>query len=175
MTPADREIAARADPALGQYFLVSAEKLAKLVSAAGIRPTDDVLEVGAGIGTVARILPRSKSLTLVEFDNRLLGALRQNVPHAHVIHGDALEIISTMSFDVLIGNLPHRVTESLIEIMPHLSFRTAVLSVAESAGLAPLGAGLAWSEVTTVTGDDFIPPQPGVSRIIRVVPARESR
>ena len=171
MTPADRDIAARADPALGQNFLVSAAKLAKLVAAADIRPTDDVLEVGAGIGTVARELPRSKSLTLVEFDSRLLGALQENVPHAHVIHGDALEIISSMSFDVLIGNLPHHVTESLIGILPGLSFRTAVLSVAESADLGSLGDGLDWSEVTETTGEDFLPPQPVVSRIVRVAPA----
>ena len=74
--PTDREIAANADPKLQQHFLVSAEKLSKLVSAAGIRPTDDVLEVGAGIGTVARELPRSRSLTLVELDDRLIGFLR---------------------------------------------------------------------------------------------------
>ena len=29
--PSDREIAARADPQLGQHFLVSGEKLAKLI------------------------------------------------------------------------------------------------------------------------------------------------
>ena len=109
---------------------------------------------------------------MVEFDSRLLRSLRQNVPHAHVIHGDALEIVSTISFDVLIGNLPHRVTESLLEILPRLSFRTAVLSVGESADLDQLGAGLAWSEVTTITGDDFLPPQSGVSRLVRIVPAR---
>jgi 16S rRNA A1518/A1519 N6-dimethyltransferase RsmA/KsgA/DIM1 with predicted DNA glycosylase/AP lyase activity len=172
MTPADHEIAALADPNLGQYFLVSPEKLAKLVSAAGIRPTDDVVELGAGVGTVARTLPESKSLTLVEFDGRLLGLLQQNAPHARVVHGDALEIIRTISFDVLLGNLPHRVTESLLTMMPGLSFRTAVLSVAESADLGQLGAGLAWSEVARVTGDDFLPPQSGVSRIVRVVPAR---
>jgi 16S rRNA A1518/A1519 N6-dimethyltransferase RsmA/KsgA/DIM1 with predicted DNA glycosylase/AP lyase activity len=63
----DREIAALADPKLGQHFLVSPEKLAKLVAAAGIRPTDDVLEVGAGIGTVARALPESRSLTVCPF------------------------------------------------------------------------------------------------------------
>jgi hypothetical protein len=34
----DREMAARADPQLAQYFLVSAEKLSKLIAAAGIRP-----------------------------------------------------------------------------------------------------------------------------------------
>jgi 16S rRNA A1518/A1519 N6-dimethyltransferase RsmA/KsgA/DIM1 with predicted DNA glycosylase/AP lyase activity len=38
--PSDREIAAYADPQLQQHFLVSEEKLSKLVAAAEIRPTD---------------------------------------------------------------------------------------------------------------------------------------
>jgi 16S rRNA A1518/A1519 N6-dimethyltransferase RsmA/KsgA/DIM1 with predicted DNA glycosylase/AP lyase activity len=80
--PTDREIAANADPNFQQHFLVSVEKLSKLISAAGIHAEDDVLEVGAGIGTVARELPESRSLTLVELDDRLIGYLRQNVPHA---------------------------------------------------------------------------------------------
>jgi 16S rRNA A1518/A1519 N6-dimethyltransferase RsmA/KsgA/DIM1 with predicted DNA glycosylase/AP lyase activity len=171
----DREIAAQADPKLGQHFLVSPEKLSKLVSAAGVRPTDDVLEVGAGIGTVARELPRSRSLTLVEFDNRLFVYLRQNVPHAKLVQGDALEIIPTMQFDVLIGNLPHRVTESLLMIIPGLSFRTAVLAVGKATDLDQLGAGFCWSEVTTMTGDDFLPPQSGVSRVVRIVPASRNQ
>ena len=137
--PTDREIAANADPKLQQHFLVSAEKLSKLISAAGIRPTDDVLEVGAGIGTVARELPRSRSLTLVELDDRLIGFLRENVPHANVVQGDALEIIRLMSFDVLIGNLPNTVTESLLKLMPGLTFRVAVLAVGESTDLDQLG------------------------------------
>ena len=164
----DREIAARADPQLAQHFLISAEKLSKLIVAAGIRPTDDVLEVGAGIGTVARELPKSKSLTVIEFDKRLIGFLRQNVPHAKVLQGDALEIIQRISFDVLIGNLPNTVTESLLKLIPHMSFRTAVLAVGESTDLDQLGNAFSWSEITRTTGDDFLPPQPSVSRIVRV-------
>jgi 16S rRNA A1518/A1519 N6-dimethyltransferase RsmA/KsgA/DIM1 with predicted DNA glycosylase/AP lyase activity len=171
MKHGDDEIAALADPRLGQHFLVSAEKLAKLIAAAGIRPTDDVLEVGAGIGTVARALPSSRSLTVIELDERFIEFLSRNVPHAKVLHGDALEIIQRTSFDVLLGNLPHAVTESLLKLLPSLSFRTAVLSVAESADLDSLDAGFSWSEVTRTTGDDFLPPQPGVSRIVKVVPA----
>lgn len=175
MMPGDRELAAQADPEFEQHFLVSPEKLSKLVSAAGIRPADDVLEVGAGIGTVARELPRSKSLTVVELDDRLSRYLRQNVPHANVVQGDALEIISTMSFDVLIGNLPNKITESLLKVIPGLSFRTAVLAVGETTDLDQLGANFSWSEVTRITGDDFLPPQHGVSRIVRVVPANGKR
>ena len=171
MTNSDREAAAHADPKLYQHFLVSAEKLSKLITAAGIRPTDDVLEVGAGIGTVARKLPRSRSLTVIELDERLIGFLRQNVPHATVMQGDALDIIQSVPFDVLIGNLPNAVTESLLKLMPGLSFRTAILAVGESTDLDKLGSAFSWSEVTRITGDDFLPPQPSVSRIVRVVPA----
>lgn len=171
MTQSDHELAAYADPKFEQHFLVSAEKLAKLVAAAGIRPTDDVLEVGAGAGTVARALPESRSLTLVELDDRLIGLLSQNVPRARVLQGDALEIVQSVSFDVLIGNLPHAVTESLLKLMPGLTFRTAVLAVGESTDLDSLGPAFSWSEVARITGDDFVPPQVGVSRIVRVVPA----
>jgi 16S rRNA A1518/A1519 N6-dimethyltransferase RsmA/KsgA/DIM1 with predicted DNA glycosylase/AP lyase activity len=169
--PTDREIAASADPKFQQHFLVSEDKLTKLIAAAGIRPTDDVLEVGAGIGTVARGIPESRSLTLVELDDRLIGFLRQNVPHANVVQGDALEIIRLVSFDVLIGNLPNTVTESLLRLMPELTFRVAVLAVGESADLDQLGPDFSWSEVARITGDDFVPPQPSISRIVRVVPA----
>jgi 16S rRNA A1518/A1519 N6-dimethyltransferase RsmA/KsgA/DIM1 with predicted DNA glycosylase/AP lyase activity len=173
--PTDREIATNADPRLGQHFLVSTEKLSKLISAADIRPTDDVLEVGAGIGTVAREFPSSRSLTLVELDDRLIGFLRQNAPHANVVQGDALEMVRLRSFDVLIGNLPNKVTESLLKLIPELTFRVAVLTVGESTDLDQLGPYFSWAEVARITGDDFVPPQLSVSRIVRVVPAeRES-
>ena len=149
---------------------MSRGELSTLVAAAGIRPIDDVLEVGAGIGTVARELPRCRSLTLVECDERFIGFLRQNVPHAKVLQGNALDINREVSFDVLIGNLPHAVTNSLLGFLPSLPFRTAVLAVAESADLDSLGTGFSWSEVTRITGDDFLPPQPSVSRIIKIVP-----
>jgi hypothetical protein len=169
----DREIADLADPKLGQHFLVSAEKLSELIAAAGIRPTDDVLEVGAGIGTVARVLPKSRSLTVVELDERFTEFLRRTVPHAKVMQGNALEIIQRISFDVLIGNLPYAVTESLLKLIPRLSFRTAILSVWESADLDSLGPEFSWSEVTRTTGDDFIPPQPSVSRVVKVVSVKK--
>lgn len=167
----DREMAAMADPGLEQHFLTSHVKLTKLVEAAGIGLTDHVLEVGAGIGTVATVLPRCRSLTVVEFDERLIKFLRENVPRARVIQGDALEIIHQVSFDVLISNLPHAVTESLLKLMPGLSFRTAVMAVGESTDLDSLGSAFSWSEVTRITGNDFSPPQRTVSRIVKVVPA----
>jgi protein-L-isoaspartate O-methyltransferase len=171
----DREMAAQADPNLEQHFLVSTEKLSKLIEAAGIRPTDNVLEVGAGIGTVARELPESRSLAVAELDDRLIGSLQRNVPNAKILQGDALEIVQRASFDVLISNLPNSVTESLLKLLPRLSFRIAVMAVGESANLDQLGHGFSWSEITRITGDDFLPPQPSVSRIVKVVPVVEGK
>jgi 16S rRNA A1518/A1519 N6-dimethyltransferase RsmA/KsgA/DIM1 with predicted DNA glycosylase/AP lyase activity len=157
-----------ADPALSQYFLVSPEKLAAVVRAAGIRPSDHVAELGAGAGTVARCLPPSASLTLVELDPRFAARLREEFPAARVIEGDALSSIREMRFDVLIGNLPHGVTDELLPMLRRLCFRTAVLSASPAARLDDLGPGLTWSDVTTTGGDDFVPPQPVRSRVVRI-------
>ncbi|GAA1208930.1 rRNA adenine N-6-methyltransferase family protein [Prauserella alba] len=162
------ELHALADPAFEQYFLVSTSKLNLLFAAADIRPSDAVLEVGAGAGTVARNMPPCASLTVVELDTRLIDALRREVPHADVLQGDALQIAQELHYDVLIGNLPNVVTESLIDLLPQLSFRTAVLATGQHSDFSRLPPEFTVSEVTTITGDDFSPPQPSVSRIVRV-------
>jgi 16S rRNA A1518/A1519 N6-dimethyltransferase RsmA/KsgA/DIM1 with predicted DNA glycosylase/AP lyase activity len=164
----DRELSALADPAFQQYFLVSPEKLEMIFTAADIRPGDRVLEVGAGVGTVARHMPPCRSLTVVELDQRLIPRLKANVPHANVLQGDALSLVREIPFDVLIGNLPNYVTERLIDILDGLQFRTAVLAVGASTRFGHLPSIFTITEVTTISGDDFRPSQPSVSRIVKI-------
>lgn len=167
----DEELSLLADPAFEQYFLVSPDKLSLLFRAADIHPDDRVVEVGAGAGTVARHMPPCKTLTVIEFDRRLIDILRANAPNANVIHGEALDLVQRVPFDVLIGNLPNVITESLIEMLPNLSFRTAVLAVGENAKLDRLPTDFEIAEVTTISGEDFRPSQPTVSRIVKVTRA----
>ena len=148
---------------LSQYFLTAPGKLALLVGAAGIRPTDRVVELGAGAGTVAAALPPSVSLTLVELDPRYAAELRRRFPGAAVVEGDALELAARLPCDVLLGNLPHDVTDRLLPLLPRLEFRTAVLSTSPDA-VPPLP----WTEVTRTSGADFVPFQPAESRIVRI-------
>src|SRR3954465_5436909 len=89
----DSELIQYADPAFDQHFLVAEDKLRLIVKAAGIRHSDSVIEIGAGVGTGASKLPPCEHLTLVELDERLIEPLRASVPHAEVIHGDAIEHI----------------------------------------------------------------------------------
>lgn len=53
----EHDLAALSDPAKDQYFLTNPAKLQFILDAADIRETDRVVEIGAGAGTVARVLP----------------------------------------------------------------------------------------------------------------------
>jgi hypothetical protein len=58
--------------------------------------------------------------------------------------------------------------------MPELTFRVAILAVGETTDLDQLKPRFSWAEVTRITGDDFVPPQLSVSRIVRVIPANRA-
>jgi 16S rRNA A1518/A1519 N6-dimethyltransferase RsmA/KsgA/DIM1 with predicted DNA glycosylase/AP lyase activity len=149
---------------------MAGDKISLLLEVAGIRTEDHVIELGAGAGTIARCLPECKSLTLVELDERLIPILVRNVPSATVVQGDALALVRTLPFDVLIGSLPNAVTNSLFELLPDVEFRTAVLAVGEEADLSQLEREFSVSEVARISDDDFIPAQPSVSRLVRLSP-----
>jgi 16S rRNA (adenine1518-N6/adenine1519-N6)-dimethyltransferase len=162
---------ALADPSKGQYFLTAPDKLALIVDAADIRPSDKVVEIGAGVGTIAQALPRYASLTLVEFDGRLIDLLKQNVPHAVALNADGVTLLrdGTLTCDVLLSNLPHEITPSLIALLPHIEFRTAVISMSSTEPLDVLAGELEYSLLTSTEGDDFTPSQPTRSLLVRVI------
>jgi 16S rRNA A1518/A1519 N6-dimethyltransferase RsmA/KsgA/DIM1 with predicted DNA glycosylase/AP lyase activity len=162
------QLAAYADSKMDQHFLVNEDKLARIVAAAEVETTDRVLEIGAGLGTVARELPRSRSLTLVELDSRLIEPLRAAVPWAHVVNGDALELLGTLDFDVLISNLPHPVTVEVVAMLPSLTFRTALITMGEPADITGLtNAGYHSELVARIGGNDFSPPQESVAQVVK--------
>jgi 16S rRNA A1518/A1519 N6-dimethyltransferase RsmA/KsgA/DIM1 with predicted DNA glycosylase/AP lyase activity len=163
-------LASLADPNFEQHFLVSPEKLSLLVEAADIQPRDHVVELGAGVGTVARRFPEGIRITVVELDHRLIEHLKSSVPTADVIQGDALSVIRGLACDVLISNLPNSITTQLVAIIPRLSFRVAVLTVGELSHLDLLPSTFRCQVVTTVSGDDFVPPQGPRSYIVKISP-----
>jgi 16S rRNA A1518/A1519 N6-dimethyltransferase RsmA/KsgA/DIM1 with predicted DNA glycosylase/AP lyase activity len=163
----DREEISLARPELDQYFLRDPQKIGLLVQAAGIVSTDDVIEIGAGIGTVARHLPPSRSLTLVELDARFTEILKKNVPQARVIQGDALTVITRLHCDVLLSNLPSSITQKVIEKLPELSVRTVVMATGDDNSFENV-RNYSRELVVSIGGDDFQPPQPVQSHIIKL-------
>src|SRR3989344_4706265 len=84
----------RPDKKLGQNFLVSEQVLDEIIAASELRKTDQVLEIGAGLGVLTRALAeQAGEVIAVEKDRQLARALRQmfrNNRNVKIIQDDAL-------------------------------------------------------------------------------------
>ncbi len=171
--PVDDEPCIETNAELDQHFLSNSAKIALLIEAAGIQPADHVVEAGAGIGTVAERVPSCQRLTVIEYDINLVPYLLKRVPHAQVIQGDALASLPTLRCDVLLSNLPSRLTGPLIDLLPGLDFRLATITVSSIDELTALKGSFTIDSVTVLEPDDFRPRQSAKAEIVRVARAQE--
>ena len=107
---------------LGQNFLIRRSVVDEIVDAAELNPTDSVLEVGPGIGTLTQGLAQSgASVTAVELDRRLPEILAVTVggyENVRIVQGDILqvnipELMDNKPFKV-VANLPYYITTPII-------------------------------------------------------------
>lgn len=118
----------------GQHFLIDRNLAEKLVAAADLRPSDCVLEVGAGTGSLTALLARSAgAVVAVEIDEHLADIAAERLGAATnvtLIRGDALDNKSTLSSRVvaavchartgaagalkLVANLPYDIATPLL-------------------------------------------------------------
>jgi len=107
---------------LGQNFLVDPAGLQRVVEAAGIPPEAEVLEIGAGLGSLTRYLAlAARQVTAVELDQNLIPVLRDvlaGAPNVRIIHGDMLELdpAELVQSDgyLVVANIPYYITSALI-------------------------------------------------------------
>jgi 16S rRNA (adenine1518-N6/adenine1519-N6)-dimethyltransferase len=112
----------RPNSKLGQNFLQSPAALEAITFAAGIRPTDTVLEIGPGLGSLTRYLAVSaQKVVAVELDPNLLPPLQAVLapyPNTRVVHGDILELPISDLVDVddylVAANIPYYITSAII-------------------------------------------------------------
>ncbi|MBC8014800.1 MAG: 16S rRNA (adenine(1518)-N(6)/adenine(1519)-N(6))-dimethyltransferase RsmA [Sporomusaceae bacterium] len=107
---------------LGQNFLIDEQVVNSIVDAADIKPGDDVLEIGPGIGTLTQGLAEAGAkVTAVEVDRRLIEVLSKTLEgydNVRVIHGDILRInisetVGAPKYKV-VANLPYYITTPII-------------------------------------------------------------
>lgn len=112
----------RAQKSLGQNFLQDPLALEQIVSAAEIQPTDSVLEIGPGLGSLTRYLAvAAKEVVAVELDPNLLPPLQAVLapyPNVRLIHGDILKLspkdLITEADYMVAANIPYYLTSAVI-------------------------------------------------------------
>jgi 16S rRNA (adenine1518-N6/adenine1519-N6)-dimethyltransferase len=104
---------------LGQNFVVDANTVRKIVTAARVQPDERVVEIGPGLGSLTlAILETGASVTAVEIDHRLAARLpetarERGVPEGAltVVDADALRVTELPGDPtVLVANLPYNVS-----------------------------------------------------------------
>jgi 16S rRNA (adenine1518-N6/adenine1519-N6)-dimethyltransferase len=112
----------RPSKGLGQNFLQDERALQDIVAAAGIVPTDDILEIGPGLGNLTRHLAlAAHKVTAVELDKSLFPALEKVVaPYKNVqlVQGDILRLdpagLMKSPDYLVVANIPYYITSALL-------------------------------------------------------------
>jgi len=107
---------------LGQNFLVDHYALEKVIDAADINLQDEILEIGAGLGSLTRFLARSaQRVVTVELDPHLIPILEEVLgieENVELIHADILKLdpAQIMHKDgyLVIANIPYYITSAII-------------------------------------------------------------
>jgi 16S rRNA (adenine1518-N6/adenine1519-N6)-dimethyltransferase len=132
----------RPTKSLGQNFVTDPNTVRRIVRTAGLGPTDVVIEVGPGLGSLTlALLPVVSRVVAVEIDPTLSGALGPTVALRAPALADRLEVITADALTLgelpgpaptaLVANLPYNVSVPvllhLLEILP--SVRTGLVMV----------------------------------------------
>lgn len=110
---------ARPRKAWGQHFVVDPNTIRKLVSLAELSPSDTVVEVGAGAGSLTLGLAAEAARVIaLEIDPLLIPVLREvagGVPNVRVQRADALETdLGALGAHAMVGNLPYNIASVLV-------------------------------------------------------------
>ncbi len=121
----------RPSRALGQNFVADPNTVRRIVRLAGVCPGDQVVEVGAGLGSLTLALADADARVLaVEMDRRLVPVLRGVVAGrtVTVVEADALRL----DWGDLVGTVPG--TWSLVANLPYNVATPVLVGVLEQAG-----------------------------------------
>lgn len=133
---------------LGQHWLDDTETLEAIVEAAQIKPTDTILEIGPGLGSLTRYLVKQASHVIaVELDRELALKLPDQVKSKNltVVQTDILQFdLSDLPANYkVVANIPYYLTSNLLRRLaestnpPKLMVLLVQKEVAERIGARP--------------------------------------
>lgn len=148
---------------LGQNFLTNPALRDAIAQAAGLMSNDEVLEVGAGVGTLTIALaPLCRRLVAVEIDERMTDPLREVTAgrgNVEIERADILRFDAGAAFpnggEVVAGNIPYHLTGALIRKLLDRPPRTRRLSLVVQKEVANRWAATTGASLATVAVQVF--------------------
>ncbi len=154
----------------GQNFLVNEDVAKREVEAAGLKPSDTVLEVGPGLGALTEEILKVKCrLIAVESDELFIEVLKErfkDFDNLELIHGDVLKIILP-EFSAVVSNIPYAISSPLTFKLLEHGFSKGILTYQEEFALRMVALPGDWdysrlSVVSSYYADaeilEFLPP-----------------
>lgn len=114
---------------LSQNFLVDPGLIDEFLS--HLEPSDDIVEIGCGIGTLTRFLTtRARRVTCVELDPYLSMITSEEISDSRVIVVNADALTFSLGIDVVVSNVPYHITsELLVKIARENTVKKAILTL----------------------------------------------
>lgn len=105
--------------ALGQNFVVDPNTIRKTLSVARVSPTERVLEIGPGAGSLTLgLAAAAPSVVAIERDGRLIPLLKDvlsNRRNVEIIHHDAMKVdLAATRATSMVANLPYNIAAHLV-------------------------------------------------------------
>jgi 16S rRNA (adenine1518-N6/adenine1519-N6)-dimethyltransferase len=137
-----RRFGLRPRKGLGQHFLIDVEVLELITSAAELKPSDIVMEIGPGLGILTKELAKKAGWVIaIELDSKLAELLKQTLAsfnNVTIINEDILQIEpaallqktmgSPFSYKV-VANLPYYITSPVLRHFLEASVKPQVMVV----------------------------------------------
>ncbi len=117
---------------LGQHFLVSKNKLKKIVEALELKNGETIIEIGPGHGELTMVIRYQTSnvkIVAIEKDKKLTPFLKRKFvldKNIKIVDGDALKILPELTKKLkdrnykIAGNIPYYITGRLLRILSEL-------------------------------------------------------
>jgi 23S rRNA (adenine-N6)-dimethyltransferase len=171
--------------AAGQHFLRSSALAADIVRAAGVRPGELVVDLGAGTGVLTSALARAGSrVVAIELDPVLAAALRRRF--GQVVEGDARRVPLPREPFRVVANLPFDAGTDILRRLlddPNLVAADVIvqweLAMKRAAVWPSTALGVIWSAsfdltlVRRLSRDVFAPPPAVDAGVLRAVRQEE--
>ncbi len=177
---------------LGQHWLSDDLKLNSIIADAQLAPTDTVIEIGPGPGSLTdKIIPRVNKLIAIEFDNKLATSLKRKHTlnsKVSVVNEDILKFnfASIVGSYKIVANIPYYLTSNLIRILSDIinpPTRATLLvqqevaerinaSVGDMSKLSVFTQNIFETEVGTIVEARYFEPPPKVNSQVIILKLR---